>query len=569
MIRKVYIAVAALTLGAGTAHGQDDLNRSVDIAKDYMPRVDRAAKLSIVPQMVDTTTLRPELEYTVHPQSWRGGFEVASIRAARMSTGTYNAQYPLYIKAGGGFPGQSVFDLYATSTRPGASGFGVYANHRGHYSDIENYDGYKNRATSTANSFGVFGTVSLGRLSLSGEVGWDYDLVSYYGNRAVPVLDPTLYEAGPPTSPMQHYSTPRAAILFGHDFTDLSYLNFRLGADGYMFSDRYNRKETGGNVFLEFGKRFNVHDLTLRVGVDAWKGGGRNADAGSTVVSIAPGYRYSAGVLLFRMGATFALDSGDADFGDHLTVNKIWFLPQLEFSLTLADGAFTPYARLDSRLTPNSFRSLTARNPYISPYENLYSGTSASQADYKFRGGISGSVAGVFSYNVFAGYNIDRNVVEFYYPDFDGFYIDLYEKVKYPTLGAELETRIGNSFSLTVDGRYNGYSKDDPYFHNCLPQYEAGAVVRYNYRDRLIVRVGARVKDGIDFYPTTDWFDGNMDENMKSDTSVDVSLTADYFLSDRLGIFFEGRNLANQDLYPLPFYRGVGMNISAGVKLRF
>lgn len=564
-MKKAYIVIAALVMGAGAAYGQDDLNRSVDIAKDYMPRVDRASKLSIRPQMVDTTTLRPQLEYTVHPQAWTGGFEVAPIRAAQMNTGTYNAQYPLYLKAGGGFPGQSVFDLYATSARPGASGFGVYANHRGHYSDIENFDGHKNRATSTANSIGLFGCASFGRLSLSGEVGWDYDLISYYGDRGIILQDGDMET---PKSPLQHYSTPRAALLFGHDFTDLSRLNFRLGADGYMLDDRYDRKETGGSAFLELGRRFNVHDLTLRAGVDIWKGGGRNGDAGSTVMSVSPGYGFSAGALLFRMGATFAYETpGEASYGDEMIERNLWFLPQLEFSLTLADGAFNPYARLDSRLTPGSLRSLTAQNPYLSPAEELYSGISASQSDYRMRAGISGSVGGVFSYNLFAGYNIVKNAPEFFYNDTDGFMFRLYKEVKYPSLGAELETRIGNAFSLTLDGHYNGYSKDDPYFHNCLPQYEAGAVVRYNYRDRFIVRVGARVKDGIDFYPQ---FGPVYDSpDMKSKTTVDVSLAADYFLSDRLGIFLEGRNLAGQDLYPLPFYRGVGMSISAGVKLRF
>ena len=597
-------------LGAGAAYGQDDLNRSVDIAKDYMPRVDRAAKLSIRPQMVDTTTLRPELEYTVHPQAWTGDFGIAPIRAAQMNTGTYNAQYPLYIKAGGGFPAQSIFDLYATSSRPGASGFGMYANHRGHYADIENFDGHKNRATSTANSFGIFGKASLGRMSLSGEVGWDYDLVSYYGTRGEE-LQPTPYGVTTifnPTSPMQHYSTPRAAILFGHDFTDLSFLNFRLGADGYMLDDRYDHKETGGNVFFELGRRFDVHDLTLRAGVDTWKGGGNNKDAHSTVFSLSPGYRYAAGALLFRMGVTFAYEMpGSYDttvrdvnekyfngreipdfipnddvlwvmptgnFGAAFSIvndipkNKVWFLPRVEFSLTLAGGAFNPYARLDSRLTPNSFRNLTAQNPYILRHV-IMTGTPASQVDYRLRGGVSGSVAGMFSYNVFAGYNMDNNVAVFEYSDAAGFALGIYKKVKYLTFGAELEASIGSAFSLTVDGRYNGYSKDDTYFHNSLPQYEAGLAVRYSYRDKFIVRAGVKVRDGIDFHTTVDRFFTNQDENMKSDTSVDVSLAADYFLSDRLGVFIEGRNLANQDLYPLPFYRGTGMSVCAGVKLRF
>lgn len=605
MMKKTYMAVAALMLAAGAAYGQDDLNRSVDVAKDYAPRVDRAAKLSIQPQMGDTTTLHPDLDYTVHPRAWTGGFGVAPIRAAQMSTGTYNAQYPIYLKAGGGFPGQSIFDLYATSTRPGASGFGVYANHRGHYSDIKNYDDYENRATSTANSIGVFGKTAFGRLALSGELGWDYYLVSYYGSRGYTTVPPSTFPGGyyyDPSSPMQHYSTPRASVLFGHDFTDLSYLNFRIGAAGYMLDDRYDHKETGGNVFFELGRCFDVHNLILRAGIDAWKGGGNNKDAKSTIVSVSPDYKYSDGAFTFRMGVTFAYEMpGPYDVTereayaeyvgepvpDHVSYdkvlwvapysaafhtvdnvpgNKVWFLPQLEFSFKFAGGAFNPYARLDSRITPNSFRNLTMQNPYI--LRNvILTGTPASEVDYRIRGGFAGSVAGVFSYNVFAGYNMDKNVAGFGYEDTAGFAFGIHDEVKYPIAGAELEASIGGSFSMTLDAQYNAYKKDDKYFHNCLPQYEAGLGLKYSYRDKLTVKAGVRVKDGIDFYPEPDIYGAAAD--MKSDTAVDVSLAADYNLSDRLGVFLEGGNLANQNLYPYPFYRGVGINISAGIKLRF
>lgn len=613
-----------MMLVAVAAHAQDDLNRQVNVAKDYAPTVDRARKLAIEPVLGDTVRLHPEFDYTVRPRAWVTGFGVEPIRPARVESGRFTPQSPFYLKAGGGYPGQSLLDFYANTTGKGGNSLSFYLNHRGQYSKIDNHADMESDAKSTINTAGLCGKVAFGRMSLAGEIGWDYDILSYYGQN---YITKALYSSGSPffgyiygyedvprgKSVMQHYSTPRLSLVAGHDFTDLSYLNFRIGADGYLLDDRYDHKETGGAAFIELGKRFNGHTVLLRAEADFWKGGGLNSNAGGTLVRVEPSYEYSNGRFLFRLGAGFAYDaprkgvpvdednllapegadmmwtirnSGEmsgyeyTSYVTEMNDSKLWFLPQFEFHYAVADGVFTPYVTLDSRATANSFRNMAQLNPYLHTEIEMLTATQAN-VRYDLRGGFSGSVAGVFAYNLYAGYSRQRNM-----PIIDGLdglsasttegvgcVYAVTDKIKSFVFGGELEGRIGDSFRVALAGEINDYKslemEEDGVKYkekvDFLPGYRASLEVKYNHGDKFHLTAGVNVRDGYRF----DVFDGRKDKKNEAPTAANVYLTADYFVSPRFGIFLEGRNLANQDLYPYPFYRGVGLNLSAGVKLKF
>ena len=53
------------------------------------------------------------------------------------------------------------------------------------------------------------------------------------------------------------------------------------------------------------------------------------------------------------------------------------------------------------------------------------------------------------------------------------------------------------------------------------------------------------------------------------DMQFDVYFGAEYNISKRIGVFLEGRNLANQRIYRYNQYRDLGINMLAGVKLQF
>lgn len=44
--------------------------KQVEVTKDYTPSVSTAQKMSILPDMTDTVTMRPDIDYTITPRSY-------------------------------------------------------------------------------------------------------------------------------------------------------------------------------------------------------------------------------------------------------------------------------------------------------------------------------------------------------------------------------------------------------------------------------------------------------------------------------------------------------------------
>lgn len=573
---KKITVITAILFSAVSIYGQNtksgDLNQQISVAKNFMPSVDRASKLEIQPQTTDTVMLRPAtVDCGVIPKPWTSGFSVAPISPATVNEETRHPRYPFYLKAGGGYPGQTLFDFHANTTGKGRNNLGFYLNHYGQLADIDVEDYGKTNAKSTRNRTGLFGTVGVGRYALRGEIGWDYDIFSLYGD----------HERRGKNVPMQHYSTPRARIVFGDDYYRLSHFNFRLGADGYLLSDRYDNKENGMGAFAEVAKR----NITLKANIESYKGGGVRDGIRSMIVRVGPRYELRTKSFKFMMGAVFAYEENtketeylhkddDSYFTfDHKDQDEIYFLPEMELRFSFVDGKVSPYAKLNSSLTANSLRRLTTLNPYLG-YENQTHQVYRATVEYNLRAGVSGTVGSRFSYNIFAGGDRLKNNPVFGFQDINfgsityisirSIYPYFITKTTVLTAGAELEARIGGNFTIVATGQYfkNKVKELDEAFF--LPKYTASLGIIYDNHDEFSMRAGVKIRGEHGFI-----LNGDRDGSAKAPTAVNVYLGAQYNLSSTFGIFIEGDNLANQKLYPYPFYQGVGINVSAGVKVRF
>ena len=64
------------------------------------------------------------------------------------------------------------------------------------------------------------------------------------------------------------------------------------------------------------------------------------------------------------------------------------------------------------------------------------------------------------------------------------------------TIGAELEGRISGAFGLLFNLQYRGYDVkkiEDQSAHIGLPNLTAGLALKYNYRDKLLLKAGVDV----------------------------------------------------------------------------
>ena len=83
-----------------------------------------------------------------------------------------------------------------------------------------------------------------------------------------------------------------------------------------------------------------------------------------------------------------------------------------------------------------------------------------------------------------------------------------------------------------------------------MPNLTAGLALKYNYRDKLLLKTGVDVYGPRDFDILFMYTDGASASaglgRTHVDMQFDVYFGAEYNISKRIGVFLEGRNLANQ-----------------------
>lgn len=559
----VLLAAACMPARAQEPDGDRDLDRRVDVSREYMPDMDRAAKLTIRPVMNDTVSLRPELDYTVVPAPWYTGFGVAAINPVRVDASSFEQLMPFYLKAGFGGPSRSVLDLYGTTTSTSGGYAGGYVTHKGEWSKLRNEMDVKARGLESHNSVGVFGRTYLGRrLAFSGEVGYDYDIYSRYGFSQY-------YDADHSTNGrLISYSIPRVAVRIGHDFVDMDRFNFAVRADGYLLRDRDNIKESGIDIALGLGQRFGVHELKLDIAYGGAFGSGNLEDYDLTAFGVTPSYRVKGAKL--EIGAQVEISYNKLKNSYSGNSSKTLFLPSADV-VWRVDDAFAPFARLSSRAVSNSYWDVTSRNPYTA--SAMYLPT----RDYRAVAGLRGDLASNFSYEVRVGGGYMKDALFNVYWDGLGIFLPgtYGEKVKYFTAGASLTGRISGKFSAGLEADYFNYSQDELEYTLDLPEFRGDIFFKYNHRDKLFLKLtgGLTGTRNFSYYsaspvPDSDAMSANLGYE-KQNAVFDLGLEAEYRLNKKLGIWIAGENLLNQKLYPYYNYRGFGISVTAGVKLMF
>lgn len=561
-MKKTIIFAGALAAAFGTAYAQqsESLDRQVDVTRDYRPTVERATKLSVQPNMTDTVQLRPNFEYQVMPLPINHGFGVTAISPVSVNASTYEPLYPFYLKAGGGFPGNSMADLYFNSTGRGNGSVGFYINHDGHYNKIKNDLGFKRKAMRTENSAGLNGKVRLGNVVLSGEVGFDYDIFSRYGQFS---YDGILPVAEPAKVVQQKFMTPRANIKVGNDFSDLTRLNFAVSAGGYYFKDDFSTAETGAQFGLDFAKLFGESLISLSAGYDGTFGNDKMNDFKSHLINVAPRYEFVSDKIKIGLGLNFVFDINDVD-------NDIAVLPSFDIA-AISNPAFVPFIDVESKVERNSYRRLTSLNPYLNEgwplAENTYR--------YDLRAGISGTVANVFMYKIYGGAGYVKDAVDFANLFEDGnsstFVTFREQRIMEYMAGVELEARLASSFSAMLGGRYTGYDTKTFEHPSGLPDYEVSLKLKWNHRNRFFATAGLDLIGDrwfMEYYAGSSTLPEEI-SFVKEKAVVDVNLGLEYRLKKELGIFVEGHNLTGSKLYRFNHYPEDGPVVNAGVKLLF
>ena len=145
-MKKIFTIVLGLAAMALPVVADAQVAKQVEVTKAYVPEVAEAMKLPIEPNMVDTVKMRPEIDYSISPKVYSTSMSTHSFKPATVTYWEYNRPKNFYVKAGVGYPLNTVGDAYASVHRERVGYLLAYVNHHGEYDKRPNHNGKLTKA---------------------------------------------------------------------------------------------------------------------------------------------------------------------------------------------------------------------------------------------------------------------------------------------------------------------------------------------------------------------------------------------------------------------------------------
>lgn len=557
--------------------------KQVEVTKDFVPELNESKKMDITPNMVDTITLRPEIDYSIMPRSFASELGTHKFNPASVTYWEYRRDYPFYLKAGLGYPFNTVADFYATTHRPDVGYLTGYINHYGQYAklrydDVATGQRYKNnKSTQMTNKFGVMGGKYFGRYTLAGDVFYRMETYNRF-----PLYNDAFDRRN------IDFEDVSLSLSFGDSFADYRHLNFKVYASADYYHDKSQTFVQGANyqqinvnagatLAREISKR---SALTFDVNYRGYFGLKSLNSYRNSIAQASLMYHYrSGGMLDMKVGAKVAYDYNATDAQKR---NRVHAFPYLAVSLNINDkGSFVPYVEIDGELQNNSLYSLVRRNPYTSILGGDMGVLSADMAMpntalYNVRFGVSGHTANSkFAYRFYANMSFMLNALYWYNVNQIFFDAEIANRNIW-SLCAAVDYKPISQLLFTAEVKGSMYTNfTDKVIADALPPVEAMLSARYTHR-KFTVGVSARLLG------TTKWsfvqnerlFDETSTQPVSSSVvtapaSVDLRVYADWHVGKMCTIFAEGNNLLDMPIYRWVFYRELGASFTVGVKAKF
>ena len=568
MMKLRLIGLCAVLLTAWTAQAQ--VAKQVEVTKAYVPSLEPATKLHIAPDMTDTTQLRPEIDYTVTPLSLETSLSTRPIRPATVTYWEFNRPQPFFLKAGIGYPLQSVLEFNASTQNPGTGYALGYLQHEGRFGRVKNDFGVKNYATRMMNRVGGAAGLYWGRRVVEADLNYRLRRDCRYG---------MYYPKGSPIpGDKLHYSDANFAVRLGDDFLNLQRFNFEVALLGSLFMDnsdplfeqhKSNQMDLGANLRMARAWRSGRFDVRAAYRLMDGRKGLKGYDEQLLMAGLSYGVTRSR--LLLEVGADFYHDRIRRMEQEREAENYI--LPELKMEWSLARKALKPFVNLESGFSTNDFRSLTEENPYL--LTALWG--AKPTIDYDLKAGLKGSFGrDRFAYRLYVQLLHRRNhnywvmpVLHAAMPThyFGGWMTLCQDDLSAAGLGGELSYRPTTSLLFEVSALLRSFEEEGA-LPVAQPELTGAFGMRYEHpKFRLGVRA-AVMSERAWAYVSTD-APYQVKGRFESPFAVDVQLDFEWIFSPTITGFVEGRNLANQSLYRFANYPEYGIHALVGVKMSF
>ena len=571
---KKIIAILTLALMSLTAFAQHD--EQVTVEGKYRPKVNKVNKIVLQPETPQPTYNLPNTE--VKPIEAKKKFTLDLEKIAPTAFAAKKDQLVVptnnFLMAGIGTRLSPIFFYKHNSMLTKTLGLGVGVKHNSSWLNIKDCapSGYMN------NAFGInLSSSAFSGLQVDGSLNYKNDVCHFYGVNLLetPLSDDQIEEL----CPRQTYNTIGAHLGLNSTSTRVNELNHKAHVDYFYLFDREHN--------LDFG-------YTIGYSSNFW--GSRNYPQ---KIAIDLGFQYDYGIgqeenvfvvdrILFRINPSFEMS--DDFYRLHLgarldgatrmseTDKFISIYPDLSGSLFVLDKKLEFYAGLKGGRKMLRFSEIVDDNPFVSPMCDPR--LKIRNDKLAFEGGVRTNIMEVVDLHLGVRYRHanDDPLFKTYYQGSDpmqptsvfNMFDLVYDETQTVSVLANARVKLRNSFTADWSFAYNNCNPEQEEYAWYRPSAESKMKLTYDLNEQIAFNASLLFQGGryAQVYEYEDYVLTSPCAK-KLENVFDMSLGADYKVNDQITAFALLDNVACQKYQLYYNYPVTGIQLFAGVKLRF
>ena len=568
---KRHILIAILALMAIPAIAQHD--EQVTVEGKYRPKVNKVNKLQLTPETPQPSYDFPTTEVNPMEAKQKFALDLEKIAPTAFAAKDDKLVIPTqnFIMAGVGTRLSPLFLYKHNSMLIKTLGLGVGIKHNSSWLDIQDYapSSYMNNAFDVGLSF-----EGMGQYRLETGAFFNNDMCHYYGVNLTEIpltqtlieevcpgqvyntvgafvkLAPKRYPLGVPVGPgaiKYHYTYDRFGCGDGLVELDYSYVYIPSG----WFKKGESPKRLKVDVDFDFN-HYKCNDSLIN------RGFGR----------VNPSFEMSGDFYRIHLGASVDGYVAKNDRG-------VAVRPDVSGSLFVLDKKLEFYAGLNGGLRMLTFSDFIKENPFVWQLQDFR----VKNVKLGFEGGVRTNIAEIVDLHLGVRYRHTDNDPLYITDDYNinntqsvmpfNKFMLVYDETQTVSVLADMRVKLRNSLTADLGFAYNNCKTTNEEYAWYRPTTEGKLKLTYDFNDNLALNASFLYQGGR--YAQVPEF-GNQGltySTQKLKDVFDLSLGADYKVNDQITAFALLDNVACQKYQLYYNYPVTGIQLFAGVKLRF
>jgi len=525
------------------------LKREVTLYNPYKPSLTDATKRSFLPELNDTSRVRPDFKYKIETVPYSPEYTISPIKAASLISDPLTKLYKSYLMLGFGNYLTPLAEVSVANERSKKGAIGLIARHYSTNGKLKLDNNDKVFGGYMDNDVSLFGKRFLKGNYLEGSVDYMQKTRYAYG------YDTSIVDYSPSKKDIRFsYQDAGAHISFGsltldsasfsYDF-DLSYDLFFVSGDRYQHNIGFT-----GTMATMFKGFYAGSDIDIQY----FKPSSQIYSEGKYIASVSPFIKKSTSQWSFKAGLQLLLDK-------NMTASPVFHIyPDARFSFSIVPSYVSFFAGLNGSLQTNDPKHIIDINPYLVS-DTLFklkntSNVLAVSAGLKGNNGIGGNYLISASYSFVNDMLLYTSIVDPYSvfsPQMGNLFVPLNDDGEVFNIHGEMNGVINDKISYSGKANWYKYTLstfDKPWN---MPLWDVKAGASYNLRDKILAnadltvvgkRTLAATASGI-FLPNV---------LFEAPAHVNINLGAEYRYSKILSFWIKLNNISFNRYYEWAWY---------------